>query len=631
MHISRTRAWSILRENIKPLPDEECKTIISAGRILAEDVASKRNVPHYNASAMDGYSLTASSTAGASPSSPVIIEQGGFSWVNTGDALPACFDSVLMSEDASLLEGEMLSVVKSLVSGENVRPVGEDVFRGQLIARSGETITPATASLLAIAGVPRVKVHSLPRSLYVPTGDEIIPTEEWLSMTSPPAGRIGESNSIIVEGYFKSWGLPVDVSPCLPDDRVLLSSFLEEKTKEYDLVLVGAGSAKGERDHTFSILEEMGRPLFRWLLMKPGRPASAAILSDSVVVNLPGFPMSNAVVLWSLVYPVLQLLMNGDFDDESVIREALGTERGETVSLLSPYSSIPGREDWLRLKCVEIDGERKAFPLPSGASSIWSLAEVDAVALLGLESAEIPKGAPVSAWMTRSVPWDRRVLFQGSNDPAMERLPTFVRRSGGDLVLRSVGSLAGLAALSRRECHVAAAHLLHAESGVYNTPFIDGLFPDDSVRVARRTVFFREQGFIVGKGNPKKVRGVEDLARDDIAIINRQRGAGTRVLLDAMMAGAGIGPESIRGYDNLSPTHFESANRVALGFADVALGIKAVADALDLDFIPVAEEPYELVYLMDFEDHTGIRSLLEAMDLPEWRAVVDKMGGYRWA
>lgn len=580
---------------------------------------------------MDGFALSSASTAHAATSSPVFLRRGEFARLNTGGVLPASFDAVAMLEDVSLSDdGEELTVTKTLVAGENVRPVGEDVFRGQVIARAGERISPPLASLCATSGISSVSVQPLPRTLFIPTGDEIIPVEEWLSMTDPPAGKVGESNSFLVQGYFSRWGFPVDIAPCLPDNPEVLSDFLVKNAEEYDLLLVGAGSAKGEKDHTFSIFEKKGNPLFRWLLMKPGRPASAALLRRAVAINLPGFPMSNAVILWSIVYPVLQLLQKGDFDESSAIQEALGAAESEEMSLLVSCSSSPGKEEWLRLKCVEIDGKKMAYPLPSGASALWSLAEIDAVSLLPLESAELPKGSTVSMWTTRHIPWKERILFQGSNDPALERLPSFVRKQGGDLLLRSVGSLAGLAALSRRECHIAAAHLLHAETGEYNTPFIDDLF-HDSETVVRKRVFFREQGFITKKGNPKKICGVRDLDREDIVLVNRQRGAGTRVLLDALLEEAGIHTTSIRGYNSLSPTHFESANRVALGFVDVALGIKSVADALDLDFIPVAEEPYELVYLKEFGSLPGLIAVLNALDDKEWRAAVLRMGGYRWA
>ena len=632
MHISLSKAWRILREKCRQLPAEAVPVQNSLGRTLAEDVIAGRNVPHYNASAMDGYSLLSALTAGATPSSPVSFAAGEYEWVNTGGEISARFDSVVMIEDTSLdRKTGTLSVVSSLVAGENVRPLGEDVFLGQVIAREGDRVTPALCSLLATAGVKNLRTLALPKTLYIPTGDEIIPLEEWLELETPPPGRVGESNSLLVKGYFRNWGFPVDIAPCIPDDPNILKSFLEENRKKYDLILIGAGSAKGERDHTFSVLEDLGHPLFRWLLMKPGRPASAADLGGCFAVNLPGFPMSNAVILWSVVFPILQLLHFGDFDEETVLPLAIGAAGTEEVTLLSSYSSSYGKEEWVRFKCVEIGGGKKAYALPSGASALWSLSETDGLSLLPLETAERTKGTTVNLWLLRDIRWKERILFQGSNDPAFERIATFAKKKGGEVIFRSVGSLGGLAALSRGECHAAACHLLDTETGDYNTSYIERMFgPQADALLARRIVFFRQQGIMVRKGNPRGIRSVSDLRREDVVIVNRQPGAGTRVLLDFLFRGENIDPGNVRGYENCSTTHFDAGNKVLRGFADAAAGIKSVADALGLDFLPLAEEPYELVYFKSMEDHPGIAALLESLSDEGWRSLVDRMGGYRW-
>ena len=632
MHISLSKAWRILREKCRQLPAEAVPVQNSLGRTLAEDVIAGRNGPHYNASAMDGYSLLSALTAGATPSSPVSFAAGEYEWVNTGGEISARFDSVVMIEDTSLdRKTGTLSVVSSLVAGENVRPLGEDVFLGQVIAREGDRVTPALCSLLATAGVKNLRTLALPKTLYIPTGDEIIPLEEWLELETPPPGRVGESNSLLVKGYFRNWGFPVDIAPCIPDDPNILKSFLEENRKKYDLILIGAGSAKGERDHTFSVLEDLGHPLFRWLLMKPGRPASAADLGGCFAVNLPGFPMSNAVILWSVVFPILQLLHFGDFDEETVLPLAIGAAGTEEVTLLSSYSSSYGKEEWVRFKCVEIGGGKKAYALPSGASALWSLSETDGLSLLPLETAERTKGTTVNLWLLRDIRWKERILFQGSNDPAFERIATFAKKKGGEVIFRSVGSLGGLAALSRGECHAAACHLLDTETGDYNTSYIERMFgPQADALLARRIVFFRQQGIMVRKGNPRGIRSVSDLRREDVVIVNRQPGAGTRVLLDFLFRGENIDPGNVRGYENCSTTHFDAGNKVLRGFADAAAGIKSVADALGLDFLPLAEEPYELVYFKSMEDHPGIAALLESLSDEGWRSLVDRMGGYRW-
>ncbi len=629
LHISLDRAWEILEHSFSVLPSVHCSLQESFGRTLAGDVIALRNVPHYNASAMDGYALSSEATAGALPSSPVCIPGGRFAWVNTGGEIPPLFDGVVMTEDASIEKNGDLSVIKSIVSGENVRPLGEDVLSGSVLAREGERVTPVLSALLAAAGVAGVQVYALPKTLYIPTGNEILPLGDWLA-GEPLPGQVGETNSLLGKGYFIQWGFPLDVAPCLPDDPEIIGSFLEEQAPRYDLILVSAGSAKGERDHTFRVFERKGTPLFRWLLMKPGRPAAAALFRGKPLVNLPGFPMSTAVILWSIVYPLLQILSRGTFSRETVLAEAALAAGRTEISLLHPYSSSRGKEEWVRFRCVEIDGKKRGYALPSAAGSLLPLSEADGLALLPLESAEKPKGSPLSLMLLRDIPWDRRILFSGSNDPAFERIVTFARRRGGDMVLRSVGSMGGLASLFRRECHAAACHLLDGKTGEYNTPFLEGLFEPGLPEIRRQLLFYRQQGLILKKGNPKNILAAADLAREDVSIINRQPGAGTRVLLDYFLSLEKISPESVRGYEAQCATHFDAANRVALGFADAALGIRSAADALGLDFLPLAEEPYELVYRTEYGEHPGIAALLEAIDDRGWREQVDLMGGYRW-
>ena len=630
LHISLNRAWEILEESVQPLPAVLCSLRECSGRILSRDVPALRNVPHYNASAMDGYALVSEATSGAVPSAPVRLGKGQFVWVNTGGEVPPPFDAVIMTEDASLTEGGELFLVKALVSGENVRPLGEDVLSGSVLARRGDEVTPVLSSLLASAGVPAAEVFPLPKTLYIPTGNEIAELEEWLLLDPPPPGRIGETNSLLVKGYFDRWRFPLDVAPCLPDDPEKIGAFLEEQAPRYDMILVSAGSAKGERDYTFTVFERRGTPLFRWLLMKPGRPAAAALLHGKPLINLPGFPMSTAVILWSVVFPALQLLSRGSFSRETVLEEAALASGRTEISLLQPYSSSRGKEEWVRFRCIEIDGKKRGYALPSAAGSLLPLSEADGLALLPLESAEKPKESIIPLMLLRDIPWKRRILFSGSNDPAFERIVTFVRKRGGDLILRSVGSMGGLASLFRRECHAAACHLLDGTTGEYNTPFLEQLFGPGLPEIRRRLLFYRQQGLIIKKGNPKNLLSVADLGREDVSIVNRQPGAGTRVLLDYFLSSEKILPGSVRGYAVQCATHFEAANRVALDFADAALGIKSAADALGLDFLPLAEEPYELVYRSEYEEHPGLSALLKALDDRGWRDEVDRMGGYRW-
>jgi len=244
------------------------------------------------------------------------------------------------------------------------------------------------------------------------------------------------------------------------------------------------------------------------------------------------------------------------------------------------------------------------------------------------ETLELPKGSGLNVWIKQAPDWTKRLVYQGSNDPAVERLVSFIRERGGDMILRSVGSLGGLAAISRGEGHIASCHLIDPEDGSYNDRYIF-TFPD-SGRWKRIRLFSREQGFIVQRGNPKAIKSASDLTAEKVVFLNRQPGAGTRVLFDYLLEEANINPERIKGYHNIAITHFESSARVFNGSADVALGIRAAAEAFGNDFIPVTEEQFELVIPDRFETHPGMPYLMDAISCKEWRSRVKSLGGYSW-
>ena len=625
-HLSRQEALSLLIAQFPPLGARVLPLEETLGLLLADDLVGRRNVPHYPASAVDGYAVASRETGEATPSRAVTLPEGRFAWVNTGGPLPPSFDAVVMVEDATETP-EGLRVHRSAPRGQHVRPVGEDVLAGQILARRGDRMTPALQSLLLCAGLREVAVYPRPRVLFIPTGDEILSPEEWLSSEPPVPGTMVESNSLLLGGLFRQWGLDLTVHSVVRDAPQLIRDALDEGTGAFDLVLLGAGSAKGRRDHAASVLREGGDLLFRWLLMKPGRPAMGARWRDKPVLGIPGFPMSTAVVAWGLIHPFLRHLASDPLPAEGE-EAAFGGGPARTCDLLVPLSSAQGMEDWVRLKTARIGSRLWAWPIASGASSLLALAEADGMGILPREQLELGKGDPIRLYPLRPLTLDRTALFQGSDDPAFQRLVSRVRLRGADLAVRTVGSLGGLAALARGEAHLAACHLLDPQTGRYNDSFLASFDPQGLWD--RRVLYYREQGMMVAPGNPRGLRGVRDLAAPGIRLANRQPGAGTRVLLDHLLAQEGIRPSSVEGYDVACISHMEAANQVASGLSDAALGIRAAAEALGLEFIPLAEEPYEVVSPREHRDHPALGALWEAWEDREWRHQIDALGGYRW-
>ena len=622
-------AWSLIETRVRPLDELEQIDLLSfegyQTRILGVDVLSRRNLPQYPASAVDGFALKASDTANASPRTPARIPEGSYGWVNTGGGVDRAFDSVVMVEDTSM-DGSALLVAKMTTKGENIRPEGEDVTKGQVIARRGDPLDAFLIPLLIASGYSTASVPRLPRTIFIPTGDEIIPAAEWVRGDGGEWGRVPETNSYMLKKLFQDWGFPLEIHGLVRDDEGLIREAALKSLEVYDLVIIGAGTAKGKRDHSAEVIEKLSDPLFRGVRMKPGRPVIAGVRGNKPLVALPGFPMSALVTCWSIINPLLKRLYGET--SAPAPEEAVGSAETLNTKFLLHHSSQPGVLEWLRIKCGEIDGTIYSWPLPAGASSTFSIADADGFAILAPSTLEVPKGSDIRILLRKKVDLKKRIVYQGSNDPAIERIVSYVRKRGGDLAIRSVGSLGGLSALARGEGHVASCHLLDPEKGVYNDSYIERL---DETRSWRRIKLFkRQQGFLVRKGTPAGIHSVKDLAVTGAFFVNRQPGAGTRVLFDHLLKEAGIDPGLINGYDNIAITHYEAAARIPGGSAVATLGVKAAAEAFGTDFIPVTEEDFELVIPERFIDHPGILILLEALSDERWRSEVDSLGGYRW-
>ena len=623
-------AWSILEERFHPLNELEEVDLLSLEGYppikLGVDVLSRRNLPQYPASAVDGFAVKATDTVNSSPRTPAQIFPGSYCWVNTGGGVDRSFDSVVMIED-TLMEGDTLLVTRTITRGENIRPEGEDITKGQVIARRGDCLDAFLIPLLIASGNSRVSVQRLPRSVFIPTGDEIITAEEWVREDDKTWDKVPETNSFMLRRLFHDWGFPLEIHDLVRDDEALIADAVNRALRDHDFVIIGAGTAKGKRDHSADVIGKLSEPLFRGIRMKPGRPVIVGSSGNRPLVALPGFPMSALVTCWSIIHPLLRRL-NGESPAVD-LEKAVGSVETLKTSLLMHHSSSQGVMEWLRVKCGDIGGTIYSWPLASGASSTFSTSDADGFALIGSSVLEMPKGSEITVWTKRKMELEKRPVYQGSNDPAIDRIVSFMRERGGDLAVRSVGSLGGLSALARGEGHVASCHLLDPETGVYNDTFISRL---DKARSWRRfKLFKREQGFLVRKGNPERISSVRDLADKGSIFVNRQPGAGTRVLFDHLLKEAGIQPGSIVGYDNIAITHFEAAARVSGGSAAATLGIRAAAKAFDTDFIPVTEEDFELVIPEEFISHPGIEILLETLNDDRWRREVDSLGGYRWA
>jgi putative molybdopterin biosynthesis protein len=337
-------------------------------------------------------------------------------------------------------------------------------------------------------------------------------------------------------------------------------------------------------------------------------------VAGSAVLGCPGYPVSAALTFEIFALPLL-----------AGLEGAVAAERPRvTARLARRLASSAGADEYVRVRLGRVGGALVATPLPRGAGVLTSLVRADGLLVVPAALEGHQAGEAVEVRLLRDLgAVERTIVAIGSHDPVLDLAASVLRARDPGLTLASsaVGSLGGLVALRDGLCHIAGCHLLDPETGVYSLPWIDRVLPGRDVQVVR--LAHREQGLIVAAGNPQGLTGLEDIAR--VRYVNRQRGAGTRVLLDHELGRRGIDPAEIDGYAREEPTHLAVAAAVAAGRADCGLGVLAAAQAFGLGFLPVAREPFDLVMA---PGEPAAAPLLALLAEPEFRVRIEALGGY---
>ncbi len=616
-------ARRLVVERLGPLGRRERETLPvpeAVGRVLAEPVFAALSSPAYPAAAMDGIAVAAEATFGAAEGRPrgLTLGRDAF-WVNTGQPLPPGTDAVIMVEQVRVEEGRTAWIETPAYPWQHVRKVGEDIVATELLFPRHHRITPYCVGALLTGGVFRVPVWKRPRVRIVPTGSELL---DWrtASLAELAPGRILETNSFLLAALLEQAGGTARRRPPVPDDRGLIRREIEEAAAEGDdLVMILGGSSAGSEDHARAVVAEIGEVLIHGVAMMPGKPAVVGTVGRTPVFGMPGYPVSAILVFEELVVPLLCAWLG------------LPEPVRETVTAL-PTRKIPSRlgiEEFVRLKLGEVGGRVVATPLPRAAGSITSITEADGLLRIPPDTEGIAENEPVPVELLRPrAELARTLVVVGSHDNTLDVLADLLKAGPERIHLSSshVGSLGGLMAVKRGACHVAGTHLLDPEDGSYNVSYIRRYLPDRRVHLVH--LVERENGLIVARGNPRGIRGIEDLTQPGITFINRQGGSGTRILLDWHLQRLGVDPAAIRGYGNEEFTHMAVAVAVASGAADCGLGIYAAARALGLDFLPVVTESYELVIPEEHRESAPVKALLAAIASEEFRRRVEALGGY---
>jgi putative molybdopterin biosynthesis protein len=604
------------------------------GRVLAKPVWARISSPHYHASAMDGFAVRAIDTEGAMPSTPVVLAAGSKTiYLDTGDPLPAWADAVIPIENVEPLDvaGQPSSDLRrpaairirsAVTPWSQVRSLGEDIVATQLVLPEGHTLRPVDLGAIAACGHASVCVARRPCVAVIPTGTELVPIGQPVK-----AGDIIEYNSIVLAAQVNAWGGKAVRYPIIPDQFEKIQDTVRQAARECDLVLLNAGSSAGSEDFSARVVESLGRLLVHGVAVRPGHPVILGMIDtpgdgeqlnrSTPIIGVPGYPVSAALTGEIFIEPLVSRWLGKPASQPQTIQAVL------TRKVTSPA----GDDDFLRVTLGKVDDKVLAAPLSRGAGVITSLVRADGIAILPRGTQGMAAGEMISVRLYRNpAEIDQTIFAIGSHDITLDVMAQYLAERERRFSSANVGSLGGLVALKRGEAHLAGSHLFDPETAEYNLSYIRQYLPGIPVKVV--ALVGRQQGLLVNKGNPKTITGLKDLARRDVVFINRQRGAGTRVLLDYQLDLLAIVPEQVRGYNQEEYTHLAVAAAVSSGKADVGLGIAAAAQALNLDFIPLFQERYDLVIPVRHYESALLRPLLDLLQESSFRQAVAAMPGY---
>lgn len=604
---------SALKNRIK-MDYEEIPTEASLGRITKEAVFALCSSPLFNAAAMDGIAVIAERTKGASDREPLELKkQEDFIIVDTGDPVKYPYDAVIMAEDVIEMDDVSIKILEAATPWQHIRPVGEDIVAGEMLLASMHKIRPIDIGVLFSGGITKVKVIKQPKVAIFPTGTEIIEPGEV-----PKDGDIIESNSRMFEAMVDSYGGIAERFSPIEDDYDKIKNAVSGALDHCDMVIVNAGSSAGTEDYTVHVLRELGEVLVHGVAIKPGKPVILAVIRNKPVIGLPGYPVSAYIGFETFVKPILAMFTGEHGYDSNKVNAVLSKRL---------VSSLKHKE-YVRVKVGEVDGRLVASPLSRGAGAAMSLVRADGFCVIDQNCEGIEAGEAVKVELYRSLSEIRHTLVSiGSHDLILDIIGDLMSIHNPGIYMSSthVGSMGGLMALRRGEAHMVPVHLLDEESGVYNIPYLLRLFKEPMALVKGVK---RIQGLMIQKGNPRMIKGIEDLA--GCRYVNRQRGAGTRVLFDYKLKLSGMDASLISGYDREASTHMAAAALVASNSADAALGIYAAASAMDLEFLPIGEEEYDFAVPVKYLDLPEMQSFLQVLKSKELHHRMNEIGGYQY-
>lgn len=616
--------------DLVPLGDETVPLHRALGRVLAQDIVARVDVPSFDRSNYDGFAVQAADTFGASEEQPrrvrlldevvataVVPETEIFAGqsvtIATGGMVPRGADAIVMVEHADVEAGELV-IRRAVTPGFGVSFAGADIAAGETVLRRGETITSREAGVLAAIGAARVSVRLKPLVGIISTGDEIIPPDQPMQ-----PGMIYDSNGrIIADAVCEIGGQPIDLG-IVGDDRGALRERIQLALETCDVIVLSGGTSKGAGDISYHIVREMTDPgiVAHGVALKPGKPICLAASGRKPVVILPGFPTSAIFTFHEFVAPVVRRLAG--LPDEM---------RGSvTARMAVKVNSEIGRTEYLLVGLIEQadtagadDVRLSAYPMGKGSGSVTTFSRADGFVTIGRHDEIVDAGTTVQVRLLGRDLQIADLVVIGSHCIGLDFLLGRLQDTGFRAKFLAVGSTAGLQAVERGECDLAGVHLLDSATGEYNRPFL-------TTGLTLIPGYGRMQGIVYRAGDSR----FEDRSVDEVLaavttcsktlMVNRNQGSGTRILIDRLLGGA-----KPPGYSMQSRSHNAVAAAVAQGRADWGVAICVAARQAGLGFLPLSEEQFDFVVRENRCERPAVQAFMQLLQEPACRAELEEMG-----
>lgn len=587
---------------------EKISVLDSVGRVTYKAVYANYCSPTYAASAMDGIFLFSEKIKEATEVTPVYLNENDFKYVNTGNPLDLSLgDCVVMIEELIELEDGNFKIIKNAKPWQHIRPIGEDIVAGEMLIKSNHKILPQDLGALITGGIKEIEVYKKTMVAIIPTGDEVIDIfkEEFKEKS------VIDCNSYIFSAQIKEWGGIPHIQEKLKDNYNEMKKKLKELSKNYDVLVVNAGSSAGSKDYTKNVIEEIGEVIIHGVAIKPGKPTILGKINGKPVIGIPGYPVSAYLAMDIFMKPLLEKMTN-IFNVENFIEGKLGK---------SIVSSLKHKE-LVRVTLHKNKDEYIVMPLARGAGITTSLSKADGILEISKSVEGIGLGERVKVRLLKPLKEiDNNLVSIGSHDIVMDLIGDSIK-----LCSTHVGSFGGILAIKQRNTDIAPIHMLDEESGEYNISFIKKYFPSEDMMLVKGVE--RIQGLIVQKGNPLNLKEIKDILEKNIKFVNRQRGSGTRILLDYWLKDKNLDYINLKGYDYEVATHLDVAMAIKNGTAEAGLGIMEAAKIADLDFIPLAKEEYDFLINPEIKNSEKIKEFIKFLKSDFLKKKIESLDGY---